>query len=103
MIFKGRKVLDGTLADIQDQYGSDTLRVRCENSNGALHSLPGVERVSDFGKVQELRLRDGQDPHEVVQRLVATTRVQSFEVTTPSLHDIFVRIAGPEAQEVHHA
>jgi len=103
MIFKGRKVLDGTLADIQNQYGSDTLRVRCADSNGTLHSLPGVERVSDFGQMQELRLRTGQDPHEVVQRLVASTRVTSFEVTTPSLHDIFVRIAGPEAQEVQHA
>ena len=28
MIFKGRKVLDGTLADIQNTYGQDTLRVK---------------------------------------------------------------------------
>jgi len=103
MIFKGRKVLDGTLSDIQKRYGSDTLRVRCENTKGALRALPGVERVSDFGQVQELRLQTGQDPQEVVQSLVATTRVQSFEITTPSLHDIFVRIAGPEAQEVQNA
>ena len=27
MIYKGRKVLDGTLESIQDAYGSDTLRV----------------------------------------------------------------------------
>ena len=30
MIFKGRKVLDGTLTEIQDRYGSDTIRVRIE-------------------------------------------------------------------------
>jgi ABC-type uncharacterized transport system ATPase subunit len=29
--------------------------------------------------------------------------VQRFEITCPSLHDIFVRIAGPEAQEAMHA
>jgi len=103
MIFRGRKVLDGTLGEIQRRYGSDTLRVRCENTNGALRALPGVERVADFGQVQELRLATGQDPQEVIQSLVAATRVQSFEITTPSLHDIFVRIAGPEAREVQHA
>ena len=30
MIFKGRKVLDGTLSSIQQEYGSDTLRIRIE-------------------------------------------------------------------------
>jgi hypothetical protein len=29
--------------------------------------------------------------------------VTSFELAKPSLHDIFVRIAGPEAEEVHDA
>ena len=28
MIYKGKKVLDGTLGEIQDAYGSDTVRVR---------------------------------------------------------------------------
>ena len=28
MIFKGKKVLDGTLDEIQAQYGLDTVRVR---------------------------------------------------------------------------
>src|SRR5579883_2429294 len=30
MIYKGRKVLDGTLESIQDAYGSDTVRVRLD-------------------------------------------------------------------------
>ena len=30
MIYKGQKVLDGTLESIQDAYGSDTVRVRLE-------------------------------------------------------------------------
>src|SRR6476646_10804232 len=32
MIHRGRKVLDGTLNQIQDAHGSNTLRVRMENS-----------------------------------------------------------------------
>jgi ABC-type uncharacterized transport system ATPase subunit len=34
---------------------------------------------------------------------MSRTRVRRFEIAKPSLHDIFVRIAGPEAREVNHA
>ena len=39
------------------------------------------------------------DPQEVLRTLVARTRVNSFSVVKPSLHDIFIRIAGPAAEE----
>jgi len=103
MIFKGRKVLDGTLAAIQDQYGNDTLRVSVPGGLAAAGTLPGVEKVRDLGQVQELRMARGSDPHELLRILVERTRVDSFSVTKPSLHDIFVRIAGPAAEAVEHA
>jgi ABC-2 type transport system ATP-binding protein len=103
MIFKGQKVLDGTLSAIQDEYGQDTVRIRCEAGLAYLQKLNGVEKVSDFGQVQELRLSPGTDPQAVLAAVVAGSRITSFEVARPSLHDIFVRIAGPEAKEVAHA
>ena len=96
MIFRGRKVLDGTLQSIQDQYGEDTIRVRTSSGNGALENLPGVERVNDYGRDQELRIAPGGDPQAVLVELARRTRVERFELTRPSLHDIFVRIARPE-------
>ena len=56
MIFKGRKVLDGTLDEIQARYGDDTVRVRTEAGRAALDGEPGVEAVSDYGNLQEVRL-----------------------------------------------
>ena len=103
MIFKGRKVLDGTLESIQNEYGSDTIRVRAENGTGVLGSIAGVEKVNNFGQYQELRVRRGHDPHDILSAVMSRTRVTSFDITKPSLHDIFVRIAGPEAQEVDDA
>ena len=35
MIFKGRKVLDGTLDEIQSDYGYDTIRLRTEDGMDA--------------------------------------------------------------------
>jgi ABC-2 type transport system ATP-binding protein len=103
MIFKGHKVLDGTLTAIQDEYGADTLRVSCDGGAAAIRGLKGIAKVNDFGRVQEIRMVEGADPQDVLAAIMARTSVRSFEVARPSLHDIFVRIAGPEAREAENA
>jgi len=99
MIFRGKKVLDGTLASIQSSYGSDTLRVELEGGASVLGDLPGIERINDLGQVQELRMAPGCDPQQVLRTLLGRARITSFSVVQPSLHDIFVRIAGPEQEQ----
>jgi len=93
MIFKGRKVLDGTLQEIQAQYGFDTVRLRTEGGAAALTGMAGVQSVNDYGQLQEVRLTG--DPQPFLQQLASRTPVHHFEITRPSLHDIFVRIARP--------
>ncbi len=100
MIFRGKKVLDGTLDAIQASYGSDTIRVEVEGGLASLDNLPGIERIKDLGQVQELRMAQGCDPQRVLQTLISRTRVITFSVVKPSLHDIFVRIAGPQPEEM---
>lgn len=94
MIFRGRKVLDGTLADIQSKYGTDTVRVRAATDAATLARLPGVESVRDLGRRQELRLHADADPQRLLRTLLDAGPLESFEISRPSLHDIFVRIAG---------
>jgi ABC-2 type transport system ATP-binding protein len=103
MIFQGQKVLDGTLADVQDRYGTDTVRVRIEGDATRLQGIPGVERITDRGQLQELRLQSGANSQEVLGAIMSSARVTHFELGRPSLHDIFVRIAGPEAEEASDA
>lgn len=103
MIFKGRKVLDGTLESIQDKYGTDTIRIRTEDGVIALRGLEGVEKINDLGQVQELRMSPNYDPQKVLIEIMSRTRVKSFNIVKPSLHEIFLRIAGSEAREVSHA
>jgi ABC-2 type transport system ATP-binding protein len=93
MIFRGRKVLDGTLEDIQNEYGADTVRIRTSEGAAALAGMPDVESVNDFGQLQEVRLQG--DPQAFLTRLATRASVYHFEVTRPSLQDIFVRIAKP--------
>jgi ABC-2 type transport system ATP-binding protein len=97
MIHNGRKVLDGTLEEIRSAYGSDTVRAQLDGPAAALEGLPGVVKVTDFGRYQELRLAPGADAQSVLAALLQRGRVLRFELAAPTLHDIFVRIAGPGA------
>lgn len=94
MIFRGRKVLDGTLDEIQAEYALDTIRIRTAAGIAAVAGIPGVLSVNDYGQLQEVRVAG--DPQRFLQLLSARTDVYQFEITRPSLHDIFVRIANPD-------
>jgi ABC-2 type transport system ATP-binding protein len=96
MIFRGRKVLDGTLEQIQRDFGSDTIRVSLTQAV-ELGGLPGVLGVTDFGKYQELRVAPNCDPQQLLAALLQRGQVQLFEIAHPTLQDIFVRIAGGPA------
>ncbi|MFT3785935.1 MAG: ATP-binding cassette domain-containing protein [Tepidisphaeraceae bacterium] len=101
MIYKGNKVLDGTLTQIRQTYGRDVLRVRLHGRqlDGSL-DLPGVQSIDDLGNVQELRLRAGADTQVILRKLLEFGTIDQFELTSPSLQDIFVRIAAPEKEAI---
>ena len=103
MIFRGKKVLDNTLEAIQAEYGQDTIRVRADSMNGSYADLPGVRHANEYGRYTELRLHDGADPQAILAELIRRTRVEYFSLARPSLHEIFVRIAGPQDQEIEEA
>ena len=101
MIFKGHKVLDGSLDAIQHEYGHDTVRVKLGGGAGALRGMAGIESVNDHGNFQDVRLT--MDPQAFLRELLARTEVRQFEITKPSLHDIFVRIARPTDDDLRAA
>ena len=105
MMFKGKKVIDGTMDAIQGDYGQDVVRVKIADggaTQGQLESLAEVEVLNDFGQVQELRLKPDADSQSLLGRLMELGTVRHFELCRPSLRDIFVRIAGPESEEESH-
>jgi ABC-2 type transport system ATP-binding protein len=95
MFHAGQKVLDGTREAIRIQFGEATVKLRTEGGLRAptLERLEGVARVVDFHHYQELVLKPGADPQNVLMAATSLGKIQLFEVSTPSLHDIFVRLA----------
>jgi ABC-2 type transport system ATP-binding protein len=100
MIYKGNKVLDGTLTEIQDKYGTDTILLQTEAGIKILQDIPGIEKINDFGQVQEIRIGENVDTQDILKAIVQKTKVYKFEITKPSLNDIFIRIASPDKDEV---
>ena len=97
MIYKGKKVLDGTLDSIQEQFGNDTIRLQSEQ---LVTDLPGVDSFTRQGKFVDLHLAPGTDHQHVLSAAMQKSRVTHFELAKPSLHDIFVRIAGPDPEDL---
>jgi len=93
LIHKGRKVLDGPLAEIRSS-GDHGIQIDYDGDGTVLRNLAGVERVNDSGKTAEIFLAEGHDPQEVLAQLVGKVRIRRFDLREPSLHEIFIRAVG---------
>ena len=90
LIDKGRKVLEGRLADIKKEYGHNSVTIRFHGDGSFLKELPEVAAVNDYGNELFLRLKDGADPTRVLMAAGSRLEIQKFEVAEPSIHDIFI-------------
>jgi len=112
IIARGRKVLDGALAEVKRVHGGTHVAVAFEDAADGATAMAAVgdlvAAADDSGVSAELTLRDGADPQAVLERLMrANVRVRRFERIEPSLQRIFLDKAGPEAaaerREAAHA
>ncbi|MEO1084774.1 MAG: DUF4162 domain-containing protein, partial [Acidobacteriota bacterium] len=96
LIHKGKKVLDGTLAEVKT--GSDLgIRLDYDGDPGLLDHLPGAERVNNAGKHAEIYLEPGADPQAILKHLVTSgLNIRRFDLREPSLHEVFVRAVGAD-------
>ncbi len=92
MINQGRAVLSGNLREIKSGFRRNSVLV---DVNERLEAVPGV-RVREIQEHNyELILDPGSTPQQVLAALVARgLTVNRFEVSTPSLNEIFLQVAG---------
>jgi ABC-2 type transport system ATP-binding protein len=95
LIDKGKKVLDGELSAVRASGGQGVM-LDYDGDGGVLNQLPGVLRVNDAGKQAELVLEDGADPQAILAALVGKVQIRRFDLSEPSLHEIFIRAVGGE-------
>jgi ABC-2 type transport system ATP-binding protein len=102
IIARGKKILDGGVADVKRGHGGRHVVLAVEHGNGEVERLLAdrslVARSDNYGNYAELELTSGTDPQSLLERIIgAGARVTRFEITEPSLHKIFVDLVGSEA------
>ncbi|MGP1347090.1 MAG: ABC transporter ATP-binding protein [Phycisphaerales bacterium] len=102
MINKGRKILDGSVDEIRDQFDPKTVAVEFldrTRPGEELGRLAGVRSVSQRGGAWDLHLHEDADPAGVMRAASATLPVRRVELRRASLEDIFVSLVDPGDSE----
>jgi ABC-2 type transport system ATP-binding protein len=95
VINRGRKLLNGTLADIR-RAAHRTVIVDYDGDGACLKDLPGVERINDAGRHAELTLAAETNAQDILARLIERLTIRRYDTREASLHDIFVRAVGSD-------
>ena len=98
LINKGEAVLRGRLKDIKKEYGKNSILLEYEGSIDFLKGNPGIEKIDDYGRAAEIRLKETADPQEILKILAGRVRVGKFEIQEPSLNTIFIEKVGRSEQ-----
>ena len=96
LINKGHKVLDGTLAEARAS-GDKAVVIDYEGDGSILQRLPGVRHMNDAGKTAEIFLAEGTNPQDILAQLVGQLQIRRFDTREPSLHEVFIRAVGGDA------
>ena len=99
IIARGQKVLDGTVAGVKAEHGTNNVALSVAGGRERIADLlkdqQMVERVDDQNRFFELSLRRGADAQALLRTIVQSgVDVQRFELVQPSLHQIFLEKVG---------
>ena len=90
MIHKSQLAFEGTIAEVK--HGLDRgIRIQYDGDGSVLKQLPGLDRLNDNNKAAEIFLEHGADPQDALRWLVDRLTIRSFDLSEPSLHEVFVR------------
>ncbi|MBI4420513.1 MAG: ATP-binding cassette domain-containing protein [Gemmatimonadetes bacterium] len=104
IIARGKKLVDGPLAEVKRTHGGRHLTLAFDGGAGAAAPLLSdrrfVHKADEYGQYAELELVPEADPQELLRALVASgARLTRFELVEPSLNKIFIDLVGPEAAQ----
>ncbi len=94
MIDNGRSVLYGELAEIKTRFRNNSVIVE---SDGDLGEIKGIRGTRDHGRYVELLLDGRTTPRDILEQIAGKgIEINRFEVSTPSLNEIFIQVAKDE-------
>jgi ABC-2 type transport system ATP-binding protein len=100
LINHGRVVLSGSVRDVKQRYGTNSIHLEYEGDGSFLRSLEGIKSADVFQNSAELQLDDGFNHQRLLPDIIAQLNVRKFELREPSLQSIFLQTVGDGTTEV---
>lgn len=97
LVNKGQSVLQGRLREIKRGYGTNTILAGVEGDWEFLRGLPEVREVFDTGNFIQIKMHPNADPQAILKAMIEKLQVTHFEMTEPSLEEIFIQAVGKAA------
>jgi ABC-2 type transport system ATP-binding protein len=93
LIHRGKLVLSGSMGEIKSRYPHNRVHITFEGDDSFLRD-PSIEAVKRFPGQADVRLRSSptlaDDAQALLARALQFARVTRFEVTEPTLEEIFI-------------
>jgi len=94
LIHRGRLVLSGSMGEIKSSYPRNRVHITFEGDDAFLHH-PSIETLKRFPGLAEIKLRPSttlaDDAQNLLAEAIRCARVTRFEVTEPTLEEIFIQ------------
>jgi ABC-2 type transport system ATP-binding protein len=92
LVNKGKKIVDGTVKAIRQQYKENLFNIRLETMPNDIN-LHNVEIVSSNHEDLVLKIKNEEATNNVLQYFIEQQiRIKSFHEILPSLNDIFIKL-----------
>ena len=109
LMARGRKIFDGTIAEARQTIPRRVVIETLDGSNlDSITAIPEVLSVAQLTRRNgegnsihwEIQLREHANPSAILQACFERgIQLRGFQQTEPTLHEVFVRLVGPEARE----
>ncbi|MBE9468148.1 MAG: ATP-binding cassette domain-containing protein [Bacteroidetes bacterium] len=106
LINNSKKILDGQIDDIRQQYKSNTFEI---SFNGSIENFKTNisndfeiietdinKKVSNDEHIVRVKLNNGSTPNDLLSMVLPTVQIKSFNELIPSMNDIFIKVVEGE-------
>ncbi|MCJ8347357.1 ATP-binding cassette domain-containing protein [bacterium] len=92
MIADGQSRAYGSVQEIKSQFEPRYIQL---NYHGDLPPLDSIDEIHDYGNRAEIRFQKDTSPQNILKQLVeANVFIEKFEISRPSLNQIFIQLCG---------
>jgi ABC-2 type transport system ATP-binding protein len=102
LINRGRIVLEGTLKQVKQKFGTNSLHLEYEGDGKFLSSLPFVKKSVIYENYAELGLNGDVSSKEILSAITPKLELRKFEFVEPSLNSIFLNVVGVTVEQIEN-